>query len=184
MKPHELHLRLPRPVRSVGCGAAAHAGAERAREAALHQKARTALEQEQEQLRQALAAVQQAGEEFHRRQEEFLRQAEGQLVELAMRIARKVLAQEIQAGRYEIEPIVRDAMQQVSARHETIVHLHPEDFARCSSLDDPARTGQVKFVSDAAVERAQCLLETAEGVVESSVETRLEDVAEALRHSE
>ena len=114
-----------------------------------------------------------------------LAEAEPQLVRLAVDIAQKVLMQEIQAGHYEIDPIVTEAMKQVPARCEVVVHLHPDDHARCEAarqLGDDAEG--VRFVADPNVRPAECVLQTGEGVVESGVETNLARIGEALTGAE
>lgn len=42
----------------------------------------------------------------------------------------------------------------------------------------------MRFVADPSVERGQCILETDEGVIESSVADHLASVAEALKEPE
>jgi len=118
---------------------------------------------------------------------ELIRQAQQQVLELALEIAARVLSQEIRAARHEIEPIVAEAMRRVPSRRDVVVHLHPEDLARCTppgeaiGADDEA---DVRFVADPAVPVAGCLIETPEGVVESDVAGNLQRLAEALRGQE
>jgi flagellar biosynthesis/type III secretory pathway protein FliH len=108
-------------------------------------------------------------------------------VELAVNIARKVLMQEIQAGRYEIDPIVQEALNRVPARQEIVVRLNPADLAKCrqaASIQAQEDCPGVRFVADNSVQRAHCLLETPHGIVESAVESNLEAVAAAMTSQE
>ena len=138
-------------------------------------------------LNHALAALHSGLEQISTLREEILKDAEAQLVELAVDIARKVLMQEIQAGRYAIDPIVQAALRQVPPRQDVTAHLHPEDWARCQmvreSSSNPA-AGYIRFVADPGVPRAECLLETPEGIVQSAVDEHLERITDALRHVE
>jgi flagellar assembly protein FliH len=150
------------------------------------QQAQQQLQQQSEELRaetrSAVDALEAALGEAHELREQILAEAEEQLVDLAVDIARKVLAQEIEAGRYEIEPIVSEALKRVPARRDVVVHLHPEDHARCMEArgEKPADE-HVTYKADPSVARAGCVLETDEGVIDSAVEPHLEDIREALK---
>jgi len=115
-----------------------------------------------------------------------IKAAEQQIVQLAIDVARKVLMQEIQAGHYEIDPIVQAALAQVTSWQEVVVHLNPEDFARCRQAEECSRddSSGVRFVADPAVKRSECVLETAQGVVRSAVEEHLREIASTLREPE
>jgi flagellar assembly protein FliH len=148
-------------------------------------EARKQLEAERRQLRQAREALGEAAGKLQRLHEDLLAQAEEQLLTLSLEIARKVLAQEIQAGRYEIDPLIAEAMKQLPARCDVTVHLHPNDHARCKMAEELRGDSQsLRFVADADVRPGECFLETPEGAVETSVETQLAQIAEALKPPE
>jgi flagellar biosynthesis/type III secretory pathway protein FliH len=68
-----------------------------------------------------------------------------------------------------------------------VVHLNPEDFVQCQKLqqDDTAGTlAGVKFVSDPNIGRAECLLETPKGMIESFINEHLEQIDQALKKAE
>ena len=153
----------------------------------MEQQLQQQLQAGMERVNATCRALQHAAEQFHKAQDELVRETEGHVVELALEIARKVLMQEIQAGRYEIEPIVREALLHVSVRKNVVAHLNPEDYAVCSMAREQSgknNTGSVRFIADPTVPRAACVLDTSEGVVESSVEGHLEEVAKALKGQE
>jgi flagellar assembly protein FliH len=211
----ETNVQLPGPLRAVTVAATekrppvAHAApnarpqrraADRPSEADVEQAARLAelqraqarLAEEQRQTqaertslasaRQALAQATQQVEGFRA---ELLAEAEGQLLTLAVEIARKVLMQEIQAERYQIDPIVTEALRRVPSRGGVVVHLNPGDCARCeAAVKKDGDPQQVRFVADVNVQPAECLLETPEGIVESSVEGHLVAIAEGLGKSQ
>jgi flagellar assembly protein FliH len=132
--------------------------------------------------RQALTHAAQQVEGFRA---ELLAEAEGQLLTLAVEIARKVLMQEIQAERYQIDPIVAEALRRVPSHGGVVVHLNPGDCSRCQAAVKQEGDGQqVRFVADVNVQPAECLLETPEGIVESSVEGHLAAIAEGLGKSQ
>ncbi len=98
-----------------------------------------------------------------------------------MAIARKVLMQEIQAGRYEIDPIVREALSRVPDRTPAEVHLNPGDIERCGGVDtrDDAEC-PVRLTADANVAPGECLVVTDDGTVESTMEGHLGEIDQAL----
>lgn len=145
------------------------------------------LQAQHEELKQSCLALEDAANKFHGLQDEFFREAEEQLVSLAVEIARKILAQEIEEERYKIDPIVSEALSNVSACKQVVVHLHPDDLAQCElarEQDESADSPSLSFVPDTSVQRAQCVLETSQGTVEVAVETQLNEIAKALKNPE
>lgn len=151
------------------------------------QEMQLAMERERSKVEFARQALADGLEKLSRLQVEMMADAEQQLLDLAVDIARKVLMQEIQAQRYQIDPIVKEALLHVPARQDVLVHLNPDDYATCElarGSEDPSLAGKIRFVADPAVEPAECLLETIEGLVISSVEDHLESIADALKNPE
>ena len=183
--------RNARPQRRPAEGVA-EAEAEQAARLAELQRAQARLAEEQRATQaqraglasacQALTAASQQVEAFRA---ELLAEAEGQLLSLAVEIARKVLMQEIQAERYQIDPIVAEALRRVPTHGGVVVHLNPGDCAHCqAALKHEGDPQQVRFVADVNVQPGECLLETPEGIVESSVDGHLAAIAEGLGKAE
>jgi flagellar assembly protein FliH len=152
-------------------------------------EAEARLQEERVGLGEARQAVEAAAEAIRNLRAEVIRTAEAQLVDLALAIAKKVLAQEIEGGRYKIEPLVQEALRLAPARRDVLVHLNPQDLAQyqqapttgSNATGTGGPTGNVKLVADPAVRRAQCLVETAEGVISSQTADRLEAAAAAIK---
>jgi flagellar biosynthesis/type III secretory pathway protein FliH len=161
------------------------------------------MEAERQGLAQARQALEAAAAELARSKEELLKEAEAQVVGLAFHIARKVLMQEIDAGRYRIEPVVQEVLRHIPTRHNIVVHLNPEDLARWqeslqaeagasgAAPDGLKSTGEgvlllagARVVPDSRIGRGECLVDTGEGTVRSVIEEHLEQLAEALKSSE
>lgn len=143
---------------------------------------RQRLEAERAGLDQARRALASGAAQLAQMESDLVRQAEGQVLELALEIAAKVLMQEIRADRYEIDPIVKEALRHAPTRREVVVRLHPDDLARCGQgSSPPAESGDVQLVADPSVPRAGCVVETPEGVVESALDAHLATLGEALR---
>ncbi len=133
-------------------------------------KARTALEQ-------ACGRVQQAHQEF-------LSRAEEQLVDLAVEIAGRVLMQEIRAGRYDIEPIVRHVLDRVPSGVALTVLLNPADLKQCGQINPPAGAGEIDFRADASVPLGGCRVETPDGLIQTDAAEHLAELARTLKHQD
>ena len=119
--------------------------------------------------------------------DEVFAEARGEIAKLSVEIARKILVQKVQEGDYEIESIVKEALKNVPTRQDVVVHLNPEDFVQCEKAQQEDATGTlagIKFVTDPNIKRAECLLETPKGVVESLIDEHLEQISQALKKAE
>ncbi len=107
-----------------------------------------------------------------------------EIARLAVEIARKILAQEVENGDYKIEPIIRETLSNAPVRQDVVVRLNPADLTEWQKLraNEPGEdfTG-IKFVPDASVRRAECVLETPKGIIESLIDQHLEQIGKALR---
>ena len=109
------------------------------------------------------------------------------IARLSVEIARKVLAAKVEDRDYEIEAVVKETLGNAPAHEDVVVHLNPEDLAQYQKAQqdtsDESPSG-VKFVPDPKIGRAECLLETPKGVVESFIAARLEQIAGALKKAQ
>ncbi|MHC4555813.1 MAG: FliH/SctL family protein [Planctomycetota bacterium] len=110
-----------------------------------------------------------------------------EITRLSVEIARKILMQKVEKGDYEIESIVKEALKNAPSRQDVVVHLNPEDLAQCQKAqqDEPSGTFVgIKFASDPNIGRAECLLESPKGIIESLIDQHLERIGQALNKAE
>ena len=110
-----------------------------------------------------------------------------EIAKLSVEIARKILMQKVEDGDYEIESIVKEALKNAPTHQDLVVHLNPEDLAECQKVqkEEPeSDLSGVKFVSDPKIGRAECLLESPKGIIESLINEHLERVGKALKKAE
>ena len=71
-------------------------------------------------------------------------------------------------------------------RQTVVAHLHPDDWARCQMAREASAdgAGRIRFVADPSVPRAECVLETSEGIVQAAVDDHLDGIGEALSGAE
>ena len=110
-----------------------------------------------------------------------------EIARLSVEISRKVLMQKVEDGDYKIESIIKEALNNAPKRQDIVVHLNPEDLAECQKAlkEEPDGTlTDVKFVSDSNIGRAECLLESPKGIVESLINEHLDRISKALKKAE
>jgi flagellar biosynthesis/type III secretory pathway protein FliH len=109
------------------------------------------------------------------------------IARLSLEIARKILVQKVENGDYEIEAIVKETLTNAPGHQDVVVHLNPQDLAQCQKAQQDEPAGAfcgIKFVSDPNIGRAECLLESPKGIIESVIEQHLERIGKALKKAE
>ncbi|MCE5326312.1 MAG: hypothetical protein LLG01_07830 [Planctomycetaceae bacterium] len=140
------------------------------------------LAAERDATAQARQAMEQGAAELVRLLHELPIGIEKQLAQLALGIARKVICREIEAGRYEIDAIVAEALEGIDTRGGVVVRLNAADLARSGLAKNAGGDGAV-FQADAAIEPGQCRIETPDGVAEWTLDNHMEEIARALTGS-
>jgi flagellar biosynthesis/type III secretory pathway protein FliH len=110
-----------------------------------------------------------------------------EIAKLSVEIARKVLMQKVEDGDYEIQTIIKEALSNAPTKQDIVVHLNPEDLTECQKAlqNEPDGTlADIKFVSDSNIGRAECLLESPKGIVESLINEHLDRISKALKKAE
>ena len=107
-----------------------------------------------------------------------------QIAQLAVEIARVVLMQKTLDGEYDIEAIVKETLSHAPTQEDVTIRVNPQDLAGCLAAQgrktDKAFEG-IRFVSDDAVARAECVLESPRGIIQSMIEEHLQKIGEALK---
>ncbi len=184
-------IRMPGPIRSVRASGnppppqAANPPAAPANPVAGSAPDADRVPAQQAKVRQVCKALESAAAQLNQARTQLVAEAEEQLLELAIGLASKAMMQEIQAGRHQIEPLLKEALLRVGGRQDVVVYLHPEDLAQCLVADGHLpELANVKLQADEVVHRGQCLVETSQGAMISSYTDRLEDLADAVRTRE
>jgi flagellar assembly protein FliH len=136
-------------------------------------------------LEQTAQALRAAGDELTKLREQMIEDMRSEAVGLAMDIARKVLHQEIQSQGYQVDPIFAEALSHLPRRGEITVRLHPADFEKSNlARGGSAADEMIRFTADPSVPPAGCVVNSAEGCVESGPEASLEQIDAALKEKE
>jgi len=108
-------------------------------------------------------------------------EAEREVVELAVAVARRVLRRELHVDPEALLGLVKAAMEKASQREMTEVRVHPSHAALVRA--HLARIGApeaIEVVADASLEPGAVILETARGTIDASLETQLEEINRGL----
>lgn len=128
--------------------------------------------------------VQAAVERLARSAAEFLalrpqarREAEEDVVQLALAVARRVLRRELTVDPGAILGLVKAAMEKLDARDLRKIRAHPETAALLGKyLQDAGLPERVEIVPDGALEKGAAILETARGSLDASVDTQVAEI--------
>jgi flagellar assembly protein FliH len=141
--------------------------------------ARGAAEGEARALANAVRRLDDAAAELARAREESDRAVAEDAVQLAVVIARELVRREVDAGRHDIERIVREALHVSGAgRAECVVHLHAEDLNRLANV---AFRSATRLEADPEVARGDVHVSTPRGIVVRDLDAALASVAERLK---
>jgi flagellar assembly protein FliH len=119
-------------------------------------------------------------EEIARLRPRLLREAEAELVELSLGIARRILHRELSVDAGALQGLVKGALEKVQAQEICRIRAHPElEPGIRGCLEREGRSG-IQVVADATVERGGVLLEMSRGKLDASFETQLAEIARGL----
>jgi len=102
------------------------------------------------------------------------REAEEDVVKLAIAIARKVIYREISVDSEALLGLVKVALDKIEARELHRVRVHPEQVTSFEhALKSIGAPRQIEVHGDPGLERGAAIFETARGSLDASVETQL-----------
>ena len=103
-----------------------------------------------------------------------LAEADGDIVQLSIAIARRILRRELTVDPDSLAGIVKAAVERIPAREITRVRIHPDDSA---CLQRHLRT---EVCPDPSLEPGSVIFETARGNLDASISTQLAEIERGL----
>ena len=110
--------------------------------------------------------------QFAKDRERYFGAAEGQVVRLALAVARRVLAREMAGESMHLAETVRAALGRVQEGTATVLRVPAAEAAEWAAMF----SGGVEVVGDEEMEAGDCVLETHVGRVELGVEVQMREV--------
>lgn len=140
------------------------------------------LRHEYEQKAQHEAArVSTAIAKFEQTHKDYFARVEGEVVQLSLAIARKILHREAQVDPLLVGAIVQLALGQLKDGTTAVIRVRPEDVRRWSAHFNSLNLKLVvNVVEDAGLQRGDCILESDLGNVNFSLETQLKEVEQGF----
>jgi flagellar assembly protein FliH len=131
---------------------------------------------------QAVAAAEQAVASVR---DAYLAEAEGAAVELAFRIAEKVIGAAVASDPTVVLEVVSGALLRTTDRDHLVLEVNPRDFelVRDAASELAARLGGIRrmeVVSERRVEPGGCVVRTVEGEIDARISAQLERVRQIL----
>ena len=138
-------------------------------------QARAKFERQLAAEREALAK---ALEGFAREREGYFCRVEGEVVKLAVGIARKILHREVQVDPLLLAGVVRVALEKITAGTSVRLRVHPDHVYAWHDFfaNQQERRPAPELLGDASLGMGQCVLETALGTTELTLEAQLAEI--------
>lgn len=139
-----------------------------------------------EKIESLKALLSEAVEALRRAQIQLQRDAEKEIVELALSVAERVVGHEVKANREGVVAVVVEALQKVEHQEAVVIKINPADIDFLDRLQLPlssffSNPDAVAIEADESVGAGGCMIQTGGGDIDARLESRLRVVAEAFR---
>jgi flagellar biosynthesis/type III secretory pathway protein FliH len=112
-------------------------------------------------------------------------------LEVGFMVARRILESEVSANVESLLGLVRSALRRLGEARQVMIHLCPEDaktvekvLATTGTQAISATAAQIEVVADTTLGRGDCVVEGNLGTVDGRINTRLEELYQALRQGD
>lgn len=174
-------------ARELAC-AAREEGHAQGYETGLEEGRQAAQAEMQQSLQQALAKADRLVKVAEQDAQQMIIDAERQIVEIALAVAGKVIAREIEENPATILPIVKEALAKVRDQDHIVIRVNPGEYEMVllAKHDLQLMVGREQAVSvsaDQTVAAGGCVIDTALGTVDAKLDTKLEMVYKAIQET-
>jgi len=180
MKPIRLQLDIP-------VGSVKMVDPKQAQEAAQKKAQAQSLTQQLDNVNALCTALQNAVAQVEQISKDIFVSHREQIVRLSIEIAARILAKDIHERHYDIESIVVQALQNVPSAQRVTVRLNPDDLSAWQEAVNNKQAhdpDNLCCIGDWSVGRAECIVETDQGVIEYLIQEQIKQVTAALLGSE
>ncbi len=138
------------------------------------------------QIDEAIAKTQQMLLATEQDARNMMKDAERQIVDIALTIARKILAYEIAENPMVVLPLVKAALEKVSDQEEVVIRVSNDDFdsvllAKRDLQNMVGREHALKITPDRTIPSGSCVIDTSYGMVDARVDTQFETIKKVLQ---
>jgi len=130
-------------------------------------------------------ALRSSSESIHDLRDKVLREAEDEVINLVMLVARKVIIREINQDRSILGDVVQSALAGLSAREEITVRINPDDYhlvttGREELLRKELLNDRLILKPDPSVTSGFCLVDTVMGTIDASLDGQMDEIYRSL----
>lgn len=140
----------------------------------------------EEKLSESVATILQLAQSATEAYDQFLQESQGEVGQLAVAIAKKIIGKELTLNPKAITDIVAQALQAASIRGACGIRLNPKDYEivepfwnAIPSLQPSGKTWEL--VSDPNTQPGGCIIEANGGTIDAQIGTQLEQIEVALQ---
>lgn len=110
-----------------------------------------------------------------------IKDTERQMVQLSLALARRIVGREISLDPTLVAAMAHVALERLGESTPATIKLHPDDYATITAQrGERWEGGQVAIVPDASIVRGGCVVESAFGTVDGSLEAQFDEMTRAL----
>ncbi len=141
---------------------------------------RAARAESDEQLSYAVQALTEALEMVQQSETRWIGNAEENIAALAIMVAQHVVQREVHTDPSFVRDVVQSAMAQYPVDQEITIRLNPADLSACRSSIEANGPREIRWISDASIQRGGCLTEGRERILDGRIDTALERAYRSL----
>ena len=124
-------------------------------------------------------------QEIQNRWESLYKTYEREMFQLAVSISKKILHHDLQVNEEIITATLREVSKHIVDQRKVMIRLNPADFqflqTHAGSVLPPEKGGQgVEMINDPLITRGGCVVETAFGGIDGTIETQFEQIVSLL----
>lgn len=143
------------------------------------------MEQGKSEVREAVEKAVKSLKDFSRQlmdsEREFIRNAEKQVVTLALAVAKRIIGREAVSDKDIVVHTIRESLKRVAEKTEVVVHVNPDELENILShrkeLEKTDRDlGEIKFVPDDKISPGGCVVYTKVGAVDGRIESQINEI--------
>jgi flagellar assembly protein FliH len=123
--------------------------------------------------------------EAHRVSREYISRQKGEIVNLALDIAAKIIGCQVDLNDDSVTRIVTNSIENAVMRGQVTIKVNPMDYPFIDNMKDELSkyAGEkciINIIRDSAIKRGGCRLDTDISSVDATIDTQLEKIKEAL----
>lgn len=117
---------------------------------------------------------------------EMILSAERQIIEIALAVASRIMACQIEENPMVVLPIVKNALEKVRDQEQIVIRVSNNDFdivlqAKRDFQNMVGREQALNIVADRTIQPGNCVIDTSYGVVDAKIDTQFDALRKALQ---